>query len=153
MHLAAQTDQSPTEPTSPDHFVRTWTDGDPDCLLAGDCETIEAHNDVIRDTALYEIQYEITKQWRVVSDEVGPGGVAARSWNIDDAASRSGNIEILQGYSLDVFYPEGDDTIRLHLSWQETDIPGLDDSDMAGALASGIQDLMETQDAWLEENR
>ncbi|MCP4804043.1 MAG: hypothetical protein GY913_19495 [Proteobacteria bacterium] len=147
LHVISQTDQSPTEPTSPDHFVRTWIDGDPDCLADGTCETMQSHNDVERDTALYDIGYEIIKEWRFVDD-----GLAARSWNIDEAQSHSGTIKILQGYALDVFVPDGDGTIRLHLSWQETDIPGLDDSDMAGGMANGIQDLLETQDAWLEDN-
>lgn len=147
LHLIAQTDQSPTEPTSPDHFVRTWIDGDPECLQAGECATIQSHNDVERSTALYDIGYEIIKEWRPVDEHL-----AARSWNIDEATSDGGAIEILQGYALDVFFDDGDSTIRLHMSWQETDIPGLDDSDMAGALSNGIEDLLLMQDEWLVDN-
>jgi hypothetical protein len=148
-------DQTPVEPSSPERFERTFIDGDPDCLRSGACETMRAHNDVHRKTALYEIEYEIEKEWRFVDvlDEDGQvvdRALAARSWNLDEASE--GAITILQGYALDVFLPSGDGSIRMHLTWQETDIPGLDDEDMQGALVNGIEDLLSHQDAWMSEN-
>ncbi len=155
MRVIEMPDQTPVEPASPERFQRTFIDGDPDCLRSGECETMRSHNDVHRKTALYEIEYEIEKEWRYVDvlDEDGQPvdqALCARSWNLDEAQHKA--ITLKQGYALDVFLPRDQGSLRMHLTWQETEIPGLDDEDMQGALVNGIEDLLTHQDAWMAEN-
>ena len=152
MEVIAVADQTQVEPNS-ERFDRTWVDGDPDCLREGSCESMRSHNDVHRKNVLYEIEYEIIKEWRYVDvvdqdGQVVDQALAARSWNLDEVTDDT--VKLLQGYALDVFVPTDTGSTRLHLSWQETDIPGLDDSDMQGAMVNGIEDLLVYQEEWLD---
>ena len=56
-----------------------------------------------------------------------------------------------RGYSIDLFLPYEDGALRYQVSWQETEIGGLDDEDMTGALSDGMQGVFDAQEDWLIE--
>lgn len=141
-------DQTPVEPSSPDLYTREWLEGDPDCVLAGGCESMRAMNDIERKNFLYTLRYDLDKYWRLIPTPDGRQALCARSFNVDET-DNGNNIALLQGYSVDLFVPYDDALVRFQVAWQQTEIPGLDDEDMFGALAGGIDDVLTHQDAWL----
>lgn len=140
-------DQVPLEPTSDELYRRTFLEGDEACVRDRSCETVMLLNEVQRDTALYTMRYDIHKQFRWADSDNGEAFVG-RSWNLDEADS--GAIQLKQAYSLDIFVPMDETTLRYHLSWQESE--PLDDEDITGALVKGIDELLTNHDDWLEEN-
>lgn len=152
LHIAL-TDRTMVEPSSPNIYERVWRDGDPYCLWDGECETINALNDVERENFLFELRFDLDKYWRVVELEDGQRALAARSFNVD-STDNGNNIALLQGYSIDVFVPDAQGgSVRFQAAWQRTDLPGgMDDSDISGALMDGIEGAFELMDEWLTEN-
>ena len=143
-----QEDQVPFEPSSDELYRRTFVEGSEACVLDHSCETWELLNEVQRDTALYTMRYDISKQFRWTETPDGGQALIGRSWNHDEADG--GVILLKQGYSIDLFIPRGDGALRYHLSWQQSE--PLDDEDITGVLVGGIDDLLTHHDAWLEEN-
>ncbi|MCB9796325.1 MAG: hypothetical protein H6741_26825 [Alphaproteobacteria bacterium] len=151
LHVAL-TDRTMVEPSSPNIYNREWIQGEPQALLAEDFEIINAMNDVERENFLFELRFDLDKYWRVVRTPDGEQAVFARSFNVD-SCDNGGNISLLHAYSVDVFVPDGDGTVRFQAAWQRTEMPGLDDSDIAGALVDGIEGAFVMMDDWLEVNR
>lgn len=144
------TDVTPVEPSSPDYYQRTFTDGSPDCLLNRECETITALNDVERKNALYTLRYEMPKSWRWVTMPDGSEALCARSANLDEAES-SAELRLMQGYSIDLWLPQDGGSLRYQVTWQQTEWGDLDDEDTVGILANGVDDIFKIQDEWLAE--
>lgn len=143
-------DLTPVEPASPDYYQRTFTDGDPDCLLARTCDTMRALNDVERKNALYTLRYEMPKTWRWVRTPAGEEALCARSANTDEAESNV-DLRLKQGYSVDVWLPDPGGSLRYQVTWQETEWGQIDDEDTTGLLADGVDDVFAAQDTWLGE--
>lgn len=150
MEHIRMTDQTPVEPSSPNHYVREFTEGDPDCFVEGSCPTLRSMNDVLRESVLFTLSYDMDKMWRWVETPSGIDALCARSANVD-VAEGGDNIRLLQGYSMDLFLPLNDGSLRYQVTWQQTEIPGLDDEDMQGALASGVNDGFVRQDEFITE--
>lgn len=145
-------DVTPVEPSSPDYYQRTFTDGSPECLLDRSCTTMRAHNDVERKNALYTLRYEMPKSWRWVQTPEGDAALCARSANLDEAESNV-ELRLLQGYSVDIWLPDPRGSVRYQVTWQETEWGNIDDEDTTGLLADGVDDVFRAQDTWLAEPR
>lgn len=150
MQHVRMADQTPVEPSSPSHYERVFTEGDPDCFVDGSCEILRSMNDVLRETMLYELAYDMDKMWRWVETDSGVDALCARSMNVDEAQSGD-NIRLLQGYSMDLLLPKDGGSLRYQVTWQQSEIPGLDDEDMQGAIASGVNDVFVLQDEYVAE--
>lgn len=143
-------DQRPLEPSSPDHYERSFPEGeDAQCFVDGDCSDLFAINSVERKNVLYTVWYELQKQWRWVDT---PDGVAsvARSWNTDEAHDGD-NVHLYQGYSIDLHIPWGSGTLRYQASWQSSDVYGVSDEIIGATLGDGIDDALSTQEDWIGE--
>ncbi len=148
--LQALADQTPVEPTSPDHYVREVTEGDP-CFFQQTCDVLRTANNMTRSNALYAVTYDLPKEFRWVPvGEDERAAFSARSW-MPESAHDGDKISLWQGYSADVWIPLDDGTLRYQISWQETEIPGLDWDNIVGIVAAGIDDMFQTQDAYLQE--
>lgn len=145
-------DQTPVEPSSPDLYTREFIAGDPDCMRAGGCGVMRAINDVERRNFLYTLRYDLLKEWRWVALEGRAPALAARSFNLDET-DNGGDIRLLQGYSIDLYLPTEGGSLRYQVTWQQTELPGLTDSDMTRALADGVDDVLSHQDDFLSDSR
>ncbi len=146
--LQAMPDQTPVEPTSPDHYDRVITEGDP-CFFQRDCDVLRTDNDMTRSNALYAVTYELPKEFRWVTvGEDQRAAMCARSW-MPLSAHDGERISLWQGYSADIWIPLDGGTLRYQISWQETEIPGLDWDNIVGIVAGGIDDMFATQDDYL----
>lgn len=151
-HLAHLTlaDGTPVEPSSPDRYDRTIIEGDVDCFVAETCPVLRTEAQVERKYLSITVLYTLRKELRWALTEDGERALLARSWNVD-SASGGENFWILQGYSIDLFLPYDQGALRYQVSWQETEIGGLDDEDMTGALSDGMQGVFDAQEEWLTE--
>ncbi len=146
--LQAMADQTPVEPTSPEHYLRALIEGDP-CFFDRSCDVLRTDNNMTRENALYAVTYDLPKEFRWVS--VGDDdrtAFCARSW-MPLSAHDGDKISLWQGYSADVWIPLDGGTLRYQISWQETEIPGLTWDNIVGIVAGGIDDMFETQDEFL----
>jgi hypothetical protein len=148
LDLQAMADQTPVEPTSPDHYVREITEGDP-CFFERSCDVLRTENNMTRKSTLYEVTYDLPKEfrWVTVGDDER-AAFSARSW-MPQSAHDGERISLWQGYSADVWVPLDGGTLRYQISWQETEVPGLDWDIISGIVAGGIDDMFETQDEYL----
>lgn len=176
------TNQVPVEPSSPDHYDRTFVDGTELCWPDRSCEFLRTVNDVTKDNILLTITYELKKDYRWIDfalpdpDSVPEGeepiqegeprwGLVARSWSEERAAGDSGNATIEQSFSVELWVPRtgesppdpADDsttgTLRLLSVWAETTFTNaeFDDELVSNTTRTGIDDIFETQDAWITE--
>ncbi len=149
-HLALQflTDQTPLEPSSPNHYERTITEGE-DCFEERSCDVLRLENDILRENVLYEVGYLMEKEvtWVTVND-MERQAMCARSW-MPHSAHDEGKISLWQGYSIDLWLPLEQGTVRYQVSWQETEMPGLTWEQVSGVVAAGIDDLFEAQDDYI----
>jgi hypothetical protein len=114
-------DQVPVEPSSPDHYDRTFTEGR-DCWPTQNCEFLRTDNDLTKDNFLLTITYRLFKDYRWIDlglpdpadvppgeDAVNPGeprwALAGRSWTTEEAVGEQGNSTIQQSYSIEVWLP------------------------------------------------
>jgi len=114
-------DQVPVEPSSPDHYNRTFVEGR-DCWPTQDCEFLRTDNDLTKDNALLTITYRLFKDYRwidlnlpdpadvpagevAVNDGAPRWALAGRSWTTEEAFGEQGNTVIQQSYSIEVWLP------------------------------------------------
>jgi len=115
-------DQAPVEPSSPDHYDRTFLDGTEVCFPGRECDRLLTENFLTKDNALLTITYDLIKQYRwvdlnlpdpadftegeeIVNDGEKRWAIIARSWDPDVAIGVSGNTAVFQSYSVEVWFP------------------------------------------------
>jgi hypothetical protein len=159
-------DQRPLEPASPDHYDRTFLEGE-DCWGDRSCLMLRTHQDL---TKVYTagfippIAYEFFKDFRWVdigAEDGSPRWVyTARTWNPGSFSSENGKNTLLQSYTLEVWYPrdgrgfrfadteevpesqgdsDGGGVTRFQAVWSEQDIDLSNDPEMqAGTIRWGL---------------
>ncbi|NOY24643.1 MAG: hypothetical protein GXP62_02115, partial [Oligoflexia bacterium] len=112
-------DQTPVEPSSPDLYARDFLEGG-DCWRDRGCDVLRTVNDVERKNILYQVRYQLWKDYRWVDlglpdpadvptgeDAVDPGdprwAILIRAW-ISDTAYGDG-VTIWQSYAVEVMVP------------------------------------------------
>ncbi len=115
-------DQVPVEPSSPNHYDRTFGDGI-DCWPTQGCEFLRTENLLTKENiAIGEITYTLFKDYRwidlnlpdpssvpegetPVNDGDKRWGLAARSWTDEVAFNPAGDRSIQQSFSIEVWIP------------------------------------------------
>lgn len=145
-------DQRPLEPASPDRYDRTITDGDAACFASGDCETLQASNDINRRNALFSVDYILMKAWRWVTLTDGSRAIAARTWTPDAGEPQEGSEDVVhQAYSIELWIPSGEGSIRWLVTWQDAEL-GLEEDTLQSLVGSSMQDAYEAVDEYLDAN-
>ncbi len=115
-------DQTPVEPSSPDHYDRTFRDGTDACYPDNSCDYLLTDNDLTKDNAILTITYELTKEYRwvdlnlpdpatvaegepIVNEGEPRWAIIARSWDPDVAVGDDGSTAIFQSYSIEIWVP------------------------------------------------
>jgi len=149
-------DQTPVEPNSPDQYAREFTEPtDPSCFPGNDCDLLRTMNDIVKNNAFMTVPYMMHKDYRWVEvGEAGSGewGILGRSWCEEEAIGEQGNNEILQSYSIDVFFPHDGGGIRYMALWSENTVPGFSDEQIQGTIEYGINQVFDATEEYLEEN-
>jgi len=159
-------DQTPIEPASPEVYDRIILEGE-DCFAVGDCEFLRTENPLVKDNAVMTLEYTLWKDFRWVDlnlpapSDVPDGETATNdgeerwalvstSWMQESAEAEDGT-SILQSYSLEVWIPNDDGSLRNMALWSESDSSFSDDI-IASTTRSGIQGIFDAADEWLVEN-
>jgi hypothetical protein len=147
-HAALQTmaDQTAIEPSSPE-YERTLLEGE-ECW-ATSCDLLRSGNDIVKKNLLMEVDYTLYKDFRSVEVDAGEVMVA-RSWTTDPAYGDGGDI--LQNYTVEVWLPDGEGSLRLLSLWSESEIRTISASDETKLAFTmiGIDDTLRAADEWLE---
>ena len=159
-------DQTPIEPASPDKYDRIIVSGE-DCWASRDCDLLVTENPLIKENTAMTIDYTLFKDLRWVDlglpdpadvpegetavNEGDPRwAIVARSWISEPAIADEGT-SIMQSYTLEVWGPDSDGTVRMMALWSETDSSFSEDV-IAGTTRSGISGIFDAADDWIEEN-
>jgi len=159
-------DQTPIEPASPDHYERIVLEG-ADCWADRECEFLVTENPLTKQNAVMTLTYTLWKDLRWVDlnlpdpADVGEGeaavnegeerwGLVGRSWIAEETVADEGT-SILQSYSLEVWVPDAEGTVRMMALWSETDSSFGEDV-IAGTTRSGIDGIFSSADDWIEDN-
>jgi hypothetical protein len=165
------TDLTPIEHYSPNHFERTFLEGE-DCWPTRDCDVLKTSNDVTKENALMTIDYVFFKDFRWVDlglpdpadvpegeEAVDPGepiwGFVGRSWQKERFDARNENTSFEQSYTVELWMPNDEGgTTRLLSVWAETvfDDFSFSDDQVAGTTRQGIDENFQDTETWLEEN-
>ncbi len=187
-------DLKEVEPTSPTKYDRSFLNDSQACWADRSCAWLRTRNDLIKETALFSIAYEMPKDYRWIDlnlpepADVPAGEIAtndgtprwafvARSWTESRAVEEGGAAAIEQSYSFEIWVPrqgtglvrdgsesnandgtwtvdsQGEGTLRMMCLWAETTLSfEVEDDWVASLTRTGIQDIFDAQDAWLEAN-
>lgn len=135
-------DQRPVEPYSPELYSRTFVDGS-----AG--TTMVTSNDVMRQNAMMKVHYTSQKDFRVLD---GDQGDVAWSWIEESANSPSGQQGVMQMFTVDLWAPDGDGSVRIGAPWSETLLAVDASSDLQLQLMTdGVEKTQATADEYLAD--
>jgi hypothetical protein len=136
-------DQTPIEPSSP-FYARTILDGG-DCFSSQGCETMTAENDVERKNIVVDTEHETMKVWRWVEMSDGRMAVAGRTWQ-PELADSDKEDKIYQNYSIEVWIPNDDGTLRFITTWSENSFEFAD-----SLIIAAVNDAFKACEDYLEE--
>ncbi len=175
-------DQVPVEPSSPDHYDRTFLDGTEVCFPVQECERLLTENFLTKDNLLLTITYDLIKQYRwvdlnlpdpadftegeeIVNEGEKRWAIIARSWDPEVAVGVNGNTAIFQSYSVEVWVPrDGGGYLSDDGSADSTGGGSLrllalwsetsfgDSATVINATRSGIDGIFDAQEEWLEDH-
>ncbi len=149
-------DQTPVEPAAPDLYDRFFLDPtDPSCFPDRDCTVIRALNDIHRKNLVVDLRMETNKDYRWVElGEAGSGewGALSRSWLPESCIGDEGAVALYQTYTIDLFLPDGDGSIRYMAIWPETAITGVGDETLEYTSRLGLHQIFDATEEYLEEN-
>ena len=141
-------DQSPLEPSAPEHD-RSYA-SDTDCWAAAECGRIDTENTIRKSNILYTIVYDTEKDFRRLTLPDGRDAMVARTWNDEVAMGENGVNSIDQNYAAEVFIETPDDssrTLRMMSIWVSSTLSGNPDvSVQEGVLRVGLDDLFKRHD-------
>lgn len=163
--LQVLSDQTPVEPYSPEHYVRSFVEGR-DCFEGRGCDVLRTSNDLTKENFLMTVDYVLLKDFRWVdlglpdpSDATAAPGperlaILGRSWTDRAYDGRDGNSHILQSFTVEVWIPSGGGTLRMQALWAETVFDGLSVTDDAviATTRDGMDKNFEAVEDYLSEH-
>ena len=149
-------DQTPVEPASPELYQRSFLEpADPACFPDQACAVLRTDNRIRKENFLMSIEYSKLKDFRHVDllrdDMEDQHGVIGRSWFEVEALGDQEATAIHQSYSIDVFLPDDSGgSWRYVALWTEASMYGAGDDVIQSTMRSGLVDMLEATEAWLE---
>ncbi len=175
-------DQRPVERQSPTQYDRDFLEGLP-CWRSRDCAWLRTFQTLTKEYGVFflpEITYPMYKDYRWVDLAVDQRGedprwaYIARTWNPESAASEDGGNQIVQSYTVEVWFPrdgrgfvwekpdperpetQGDSTVggtlRMMTVWSQATTAIMNDPDeQAPFIRNGTNEVFVYHDNWLEE--
>lgn len=148
--LALFEDQTPLEPQCPNHYVRTFAEGEdcwPECLL-------HTENDLTKESGVFIADYVLPKQYRPIPLEDGRTATITRTWTRDAVVAREEAATIEQSESFEFFLDrsDGSGALRMMAVWSETTFANmvLEDWVVEGTIRAGTDSIFVRHDEWLD---
>jgi hypothetical protein len=134
-------------------YDRTFDVADPACFLDQSCTEMRTDNLIYRDTLLLSIEYRLVKEYRWITTETHGDAVIARGWIETEAHGESGANHIYQNYEIDLYIPDGTDTLRLYGVWTASDYAGLDEDTAYSLSMNSTADALKHLDDWIADQQ
>jgi len=167
---ALQTDQTPGDPSAPDHHDRSFRDGTELCWGDRSCAALRADDVLTRTNALFTITLDDRVDYRWIdlglpapsTVEVGTDAtqtddprwaILSHAWMPERAVDGDASFE--QSYSVAAWISQPGSTelpvLRYTATWAQTELGfTLDDTTVRQLMRGGIQDAWDAQEAWLD---
>lgn len=149
LDIPLMVDQTPVEPQCPDHYVRTFLEGE-DCWPS--C-TLRTSNDLTKSNLLFTVDYVLPKDFRPVPLSDGRTATLARTWTTERNVSDDGTASIEQSESVELWLdrPDGVGSLRMMSVWSETVFTDMEVTEdmVVGTVAVGTDQVFTRQDEWL----
>ena len=145
-------DQVFSNPKNYNSYHRDF-EGDTDAFDAGSGR-IRTINDVETGKLGITIPYILMKDYSWVQTASNEDAVVCRSWIEEEACNDGGGTCVKHSYSVDIFLPKDDDTLRFTATWSELTSPidGLTSEDfLVAQLAKGLIDVFESSDEFIAD--
>ena len=168
---ALQVDQSGGDPSTPDHYSRSFTGATELCWASWDCDVLRAEDSLTRVNPLFSISMSQKSDHRWVdlglpspstvllgteAPNDGPArwAIVMRSWLPEAASNDSGSASFQQAYALGLWLSQDANPLlpvmRYTASWTQTLLPvSLDDSTLRQLTRGAINDAYEAQEDWI----
>jgi len=134
-------------------YERSFDVADPTCFLDRSCESMQTENLIYRDTILLKVEYTLTKEYRWLTSEQLGDVVISRGWIEEEAHGDSDANHIYQNYEIDLYIPDGEETLRLFGVWTESDYAGLDAETAYNLSMNATSDALKYLDSWIAEQQ
>ena len=134
-------------------YDRSFDVDDPDCFLDRSCESMLTDNLIYRDTILLKVEYRLQKEYRWITSETLGDAVIARGWIEEEAHGESGANHIYQNYEIDLYIPDGQETLRFYGMWTDSDYAGLDEETAYNLSMNGTASALKHLDEWIAEQQ
>lgn len=132
-------------------YDRTFDVSDPSCFVDRACTAMMTDNLIYRDTLLLKVEYRLLKEYRWIRSESLGDAVIARGWIEESAHGESGANHIYQNYEIDLYLPDGEQTLRLYGVWTDSDYAGLDEDTAYNLSMNGTADALDRLDEWIAD--
>lgn len=134
-------------------YERSFDVTDPTCFLDRSCESMRTENRIYRDTFLLKVEYTLTKEYRWITSESLGDVVISRGWIEEEAHGESDANHIYQNYEIDLYIPDGEETLRLFGVWTESDYAGLDAETAYSLSMNATADALKYLDSWIADQQ
>ncbi|MBN2800060.1 MAG: hypothetical protein JXX28_13025 [Deltaproteobacteria bacterium] len=172
-------DQTPVEPLSPEHYERTFLEGEA-CWGTGACASLRTDNELTKQNLLMRVTHRMPVNFRWVNlalpDPGDPASAAeprmaylARAWLPETAVGDGGDVTLDQFFTVEVWIPrdgrgtqldEGMDSrggglLRVLSLWSQTSFSGLSftDDQVSATTRAGMDSTFRAADRWIEAQR
>ena len=145
--LQIEPDQTITEPAAA-FYERSFLTDDA-CFPGADCKFLETSNQVTRDNLVMSVDMVLYKNFRWVSLE-GGDAVISRSYLDQSWVGTKGKSTIWQSFSIDVWIPQGNKTLRFQTLWSESDVANASDKLLIGTVKSSTDNIYDAGDEAIE---
>ncbi|MFT5682358.1 MAG: hypothetical protein ACI8RZ_003276 [Myxococcota bacterium] len=99
------------------------------------------------------MEYRLIKQYRWITSETLGDAVIARGWIEEAAHGDSDSNHIYQSFEIDLYIPDGDQTLRLYGVWTESDYSGLDEDTAYNLSMNSTADALDKLDDWIADQQ
>ncbi|MCO4768862.1 MAG: hypothetical protein KDA24_02455 [Deltaproteobacteria bacterium] len=147
--FSVEADQLAAEPNT-DMYERAFLEGQ-ECFGTCDCEALRTVNDITRQNMLFELEFELKKDFRHLETDDGRAVLVARAWTEETFPATGSSAELLQSWTLDVWIDSDEGARRYRANWAETVFdPPIDEDLIRVTTRNGMDNALATADEALD---
>lgn len=146
--LAVEPNQVCIESNTTVYVARTFL-SDETCFVGMGCDVLRTSNEVRKENFLAKAWYTQLKDFRWFEMADGSPAIVARSWTPRKYPGDNGNTEFAQSFTVEVWIPHGEATLRAYAMWAEINI-GIGPDGMQTLIIEGLNESMGFGDSFLD---
>jgi len=150
LRIVAETNQVCIESGTTKYYGRTFVT-DLSEFESQASETLKTTNEVRKESILGRVWYDIEKEYRWVKLPNDEMAVISRSWAPQAYPTDNGGGSFDQTYVLEVWLPDGTETVRYSAMWSSVTLAGISPNAWAGLVRNGLDEGGRFADDYLDD--